>query len=256
MGERERYEPGTFCWIDLGTSDAVAAKAFYVALFGWDAEDMPMGDGAVYTMLSRGGRHVCALYDWGDAPGLPAWMSYVSVADADAAAAKARHAGALSVGEPFDVFDSGRMAIVQDPTGAHVALWQPRNHMGAGVVNGPGAWCLNQLNSTDPERAIRFYTDLLGWEFRQVGDDRQQYWGIFNRGALNGGMMPVPAGAPGASSWLVYFGVEDIEAAASRITELGGRVIVPPMRIQSGWIAVALDPQHAAFALFAGRFDE
>jgi predicted enzyme related to lactoylglutathione lyase len=256
MGERERYEPGTFCWIDLGTSDAVAAKAFYTELFGWEAEDMPMGDDAVYTMLSRGGRHTCALYSRGDAPGLPAWMSYVSVTDADAAAAKAADAGALSVGEPFDVFDSGRLAIVEDPTGAHFALWQPGNHVGAGVVNGAGAWCLNQLNSTDPEGAITFYGDLFGWDFKQVGDDRQQYWGIFNGGALNGGMMRVPADAPGPSSWLVYFGVEDTDAAAARIAELGGRVIVPPTPVGTGRFAVALDPQYAAFALFAGRFDE
>src|SRR4051812_42240985 len=119
MGERERYEPGTFCWVDLGTNDAVAAKAFYIALFGWDAEDMPMGGDAVYTMFSQGGRYVCALYSRGDAPGPPAWLSYVCVADADAAAAKAAEAGALSVGEPIDVFDSGRMAVVQDPTEAH-----------------------------------------------------------------------------------------------------------------------------------------
>ena len=69
--------------------------------------------------------------------------------------------------------------------------------------------------------------------------------------------MPIPAGAPGPSHWLVYFGVEDADTAASRITELGGRVIVPPMPVPpSGRIAVALDPQGAAFALFAGRFDE
>ncbi len=255
MGERERYEPGMFCWMDLGTDDALAAKAFYTGLFGWDAEDRPMGDDAIYTMFSRGGRHICALYGRGDAQGLPAWMSYIAVADVDVTAAKSRDAGARSVGEPFDVFDSGRMAIVEDPTGAHVALWQAGNHIGAGLVNGPDLWCLNQLNASDPERAATFYTEVFGWRFEEVGLGDQRYWGIFNGGALNGGMLSMPPGVTGPSHWLGYFGTEDADATATRIGGLGGRVIVPPVSIVSGRIAVALDPQNAAFALFAGRFD-
>jgi predicted enzyme related to lactoylglutathione lyase len=256
MGKRERYEPGTFCWIDLGTDDAVAAKAFYTGLFGWDAEDMPMGDDTVYTMFSVGGRHVCALYGRDAAQGPPAWLSYISVADADSAAARAGDAGALSVGDPFDVFGSGRMAVVQDPTGAHVALWQPGTHIGAGVVNGPGLWCLNQLNTSGPDRAAAFYTEVFEWRFQSVGTDEQPYWGIFNGDDLNGGMMPLPPGAGAPAHWLPYFGVEDADATAERIAELGGRVIVPPVSIPpAGRIAVALDPQKAAFALFAGRFD-
>lgn len=254
MGERERYEAGTFCWIDLGAVDAAGARAFYVGLFGWETADMPIGEGMVYTMCRLGGRDVCALYDRGPGDNPPAWMSYVSVDDVDAAVVRARQAGALEVGEPFDVFDSGRMAVVQDPTGAHVALWQPGNHPGAGIVNGPNAWCLNQLNTSDPARAEAFYVDLFGWTFTSVGNDDQPYWGIFNRGVLNGGMMPAPAGG---SQWLVYFGVEDADATAGRITELGGRILVPPMSVPpSGRIAVAVDPGGASFALFAGRFDE
>src|SRR5215210_2149377 len=154
MGARERYEPGTFCWIDLETDDARAAKAFYVGLFGWATEDTPISETMVYTMCSVDGRHVCAMYDRG---GRPEWLSYISVADVDAVAAKAREAGAASVADPFDVFDSGRMTVIVDPTGARVAAWQPRTHPGAGLVNGPDLWCLNQLNTSDPAAAQPFY---------------------------------------------------------------------------------------------------
>lgn len=256
MGERDSYAPGTFCWVDLGTTDAAAAKAFYVSLFGWETADTPMGEGRVYTMASLGGRHVAALYDRGPGDTPPAWMSYVSVDDVDGVAARAGEAGALEVGAPIDVFDAGRMALIQDPTGAHLAAWQPGGHPGAGIVNSPDVWCLNQLNTTDPARARAFYEAVFGWTLPRVGPDEQPYWGIFNRGALNGGMMPLAPGA-GTSHWLAYFGTGDVDAAAGRIEELGGSIVVPPMPVPpSGRIAVARDPQGATFALFAGRFDD
>lgn len=255
MGDRDGYAPGTFCWVDLGTFDPVAAKAFYMGLFGWEADDLPVGDGSVYTMFSLGGRHVCALYGRDAGQGPPAWLSYISVDDVDAIAARAGEAGARSVGDPFDVFDSGRMALLEDPTGAHVALWMPRNHLGAGVVNVPGALCLNQLNTSDPDRAAAFYTDLLGWRFQYVGSDEQPYWGIFNGPGLNGGMMPLPPGAEATSHWLAYFATDGVDAPAARVGELGGRMLVPPTPVPTGRIAVASDPQGAAFALLEGRLD-
>lgn len=255
MGERERYEPGTFCWVDLGTVDVAAAKAFYIGLFGWEAEDMPMGDEGLYTMFSLGGRHVCALYGRSAAQGPPAWRSYISVGDADAVAARAREAGATEVGEPFDVLDSGRMALIQDPTGAHVAAWQPRNHIGAQAVNVPGALTMNQLNSSDPARAAAFYTEVFGWTIRSVGTDEQPYWGIFNGGNLNGGMMQLPPGSPVPSHWLAYFAIDNLDGALARVGRLGGRTLVPTMAVPAGRFAVAADSQGATLALFEGNLD-
>ncbi len=256
MGERERYEPGTFCWVDLGTVGAAAAKSFYTALFGWDTVDIPMGDAGMYTVCSLAGRNVCALYERGpsfaDVP--PAWLSYVSVVDADATVARARAAGAANVEEPIDVFDAGRMALIEDPTGAHVAAWQPKDNIGAGVVNVPGALTLNQLNTSDPDRAARFYADVFGWRVVPVGTDQVPYWGIFNGEGLNGGMMTLPPGA-GPPHWMAYFATVDIDATAARVAELGGTVLVAPSAVPSGHIAVVADPQGAAFALYAGNLD-
>jgi hypothetical protein len=255
MGTRERYEPGTFCWADLGTDDAEAAKAFYVGLFGWETEDLPMGDAGPYTMCSLDGGVVAAIYGRESQQSPPAWLQYVSVADADAAAAAARDAGALGVQDPFDVFDAGRMAVVQDPTGAHFALWEPRRTIGATLVNVPGAMCLNQLNTSDPAGAAAFYAQVFGWRIEQVGTDPMPYWGIWNGDGLNGGMMALPPGSPAPPHWLVYFATAGVDPIADRIGELGGRVVAPPMDVPGGRIAVATDPTGAAFAVLDGRLD-
>lgn len=255
MGERTSYEPGTFCWTDLGTTGAAGAKAFYGSLFGWQAQDVPAGDGRTYTMLRLAGRAVCALYERESDEGPPAWLSYVSVADASEVTERARAAGATVVQDAFDVMDAGRMALIQDPTGAVFALWEARRQIGAGLVNDPGTLCLNQLNTSDPETAQVFYTELFGWRTETVGTGDQPYWGIFNGDNLNGGMMPLPPGGGVPSHWLAYFTTSDLGASTGRVSELGGGVLVPPMPVGAGRIAVVQDPQGATFALFEGRVD-
>lgn len=253
MGERTTYEPGTFCWVELGTTDAAGAKAFYGALLGWAADDTPAGTGT-YTMARVGTHHVAGLYERTD--GTPAgWLSYVSVVDADATAKRAAELGGTVLYEPLDVMEAGRMALLQDPTGAVLGLWQPVGNIGATLVNDPGALVLNQLTTSDPEVAQRFYGDLFGWRVEFTGNDEQAYWGLYNGDALNGGMMPLPAETEAPSHWLVYFTTSDLDAAVARIPELDGTVLIPPMAIRSGRIAAALDPQGAAFALFEGQVD-
>jgi uncharacterized protein len=255
MGERTSHTPGTFSWTDLATTDTDAAKRFYTALFGWDFDDQPIpGDGGVYTMLRRDGKDVAALFQAQE--GMPtAWSSYVTVESADAAATKAADLGGTPMGEAFDVMDAGRMAVIQDPTGAAVSVWEPHGSIGAQFVNGPGALSLNQLNTPDPEAAGRF-SDLFGWRTEQVAGGDQPYWGIYNGDRLNGGMMQLPPDAPAPPHWLVYFGSNDVDADAGRIGELGGQVIVPPADVPGGRFLVAQDPQGAVVGLFAGRFDD
>jgi uncharacterized protein len=155
MGERTGYTPGTFSWAELSTSEPDGAKRFYAALFGWDYDDRPIPDGSVYTMARRDGKEAAALYAARE--GMPtAWATYVTVESADATAARARELGATVLAEPFDVLKAGRMAVIQDPTGAIVSVWEPRESIGATVVNGPGALTLTQLNTPDPEAAAAF----------------------------------------------------------------------------------------------------
>src|SRR3954451_14211535 len=128
MGERTEYAPGTFCWTDLTTTDQDAAKAFYGGLFGWEADDIPVGDEMVYSMQKLDGKDVAAISPqpqmMRDAGAPPTWNSYVSVEDADAVTEKAKELGATVQAPAFDVMESGRMAVIQDPQGAFFMPWQ------------------------------------------------------------------------------------------------------------------------------------
>jgi uncharacterized protein len=164
MGERTSHAPGTFSWVDLATTDAAGAKEFYGELFGWVAEDMP-GEAGTYTMFRLDAKDVAACFAQGDgAP--PHWNSYVTVEDVDASMEMAAELGGSVLMPAGDIEGIGRMAVIADPTGAAVALWEPRGHIGAGLVNAPGALCWNDLGTTDPDAAWAFYRELFGWTIR------------------------------------------------------------------------------------------
>jgi predicted enzyme related to lactoylglutathione lyase len=251
MGERTSHAPGTFSWADLSTTDTDGAAAFYTGLFGWATEDNPMPEGGVYTMLSKAGKAVGGLSAVQQEGQPPAWNSYVTVESADDSSAAVDEQGGTVVMEPFDVMDVGRMAVIQDPSGAFFYVWEPHASIGAERVNEPGALTLNQLNTSEAARAEQFYGGVFGWRFEQVPGGDRPYWGIYNGDRLNGGMMEEQP-----SAWLVYFGSDSVDDDAGRIVELGGRVIVPPMPVPGGRILVAQDPQGAVFALVDGRFDD
>ena len=255
MGERTSHAPGTFSWADLATTDPDAAKRFYMELFGWEGEDNPLPGGGTYTMLRKDGGYAAAL-SAGPEGQPPFWNAYVTVDSVDDTASRAKELGATLFMEPFDVLEAGRMAVIADPTGAVFSVWEPRGSIGATIVNVPGALTLNQLNTTDPGRALEFYSELLGWRSESVQGGDQPYWGIYVGDRLNAGLMQLPPDAGAPPHWLTYFGSENVDADATRIEELGGRVMVAPTEVPGGEIVVAQDPQGAVFGLFAGRFDD
>lgn len=253
MGERDSYVPGTFCWADLGTTDAAAAQEFYTQLFDWDAEPLPAGEGGVYVMFRKNGRDVAALYEMGESERnqLSAhWSSYVSVDDVEAIAGRAGELEAAVIAEPFDVMDSGRMAVLRDPTGAHVHLWQPGRHVGAGRVNEAGCMVWNELATPDVERASGFYQELLGWN---AEGDATGYATIRLGDGINGGMRPLRDGEP--PNWLLYFSIPSLDEAIMHVREGGGEVLAGPVDATVGRIAVVRDPQGAMFALYEGDVD-
>ena len=254
MGERTSYPPGTFSWVDLQTSDQDAAKSFYSDLFGWDYEDVPIGDGASYSMARLQGHSVAAI---GPLQGeeMPShWNCYVTVADADASAARAKELGATLLAEPFDVFDAGRMAAFADPQGAVLSVWQAKENIGAGLVNAPGALAWNDLISPDVAAAAPFYRELFDWQVEEVPGADGQYWSITNAGRSNGGMMPMPPG--GHPAWNLYFAVEDVDATVARARELGADLVMGPMDVPTGRFAVIRDPQNAVFSVLSGPMDD
>jgi uncharacterized protein len=253
MGVRESYAPGTFCWADLGTTDADAAKLFYTSVFGWEAVDTAVGDEGTYTMFRLDGSDIAALYELDEEQRTtltPHWSSYVSVDDVDAVVPRVRDLGGEVLAEPFDVEQAGRTAAVRDPTGATLHLWQPREQLGAGRVNDPGCMVWNELASPDPARARDFFAELLGWT---VDPEESGYGVIRLNGALNGGIRPPQEGEP--AHWLVYFTVTSCDDAVAAIGEAGGSVIAGPMDTPVGRVAAVADPQGAVFALWEGEVD-
>jgi predicted enzyme related to lactoylglutathione lyase len=255
MQEAATYAPGTFCWVELGTTDGEAAKKFYTELFGWTFADSPVGPGMVYTMLKLDGKDVGALYTMPPemtSQGIrPNWLSYASVTNADESAAKAKELGGALMKEPFDVMDVGRMAVVQDPTGAVFALWQAGTHAGAGIVNVPGAFVWNELTTTDTTTAGEFYSGLFGWgiDAKTFGSTDYTIFQNGDRGA--GGMFKLtPDMADVPPFWLVYFAVDDCDAKVKKANELGATTVKPAADIPTvGRFAILQDPQGAAFAI-------
>jgi len=258
MAERTTYAPGTFSWTDLATTDQDAAKQFYGRLFGWQAVDYPVGDGVVYSMMQVDGKDAGAISpqpeQQREAGVPPLWNSYVSVEGADNSADRAQKLGATVHAPPFDVMDVGRMAVVQDPQGAFIMLWEAKQHIGASVVNARGALSWNELATPDMDASADFYRELFGWQTQPLDASGMPYLVIQNQGRGNGGIRPAQENEP--SYWLVYFGAGDINADTSQATELGATVLAGPMDIGVGQISVLQDPQGAVFALYAGQFDD
>src|ERR1022692_782451 len=194
MANIDHYSPGSFCWFELGTTDQNAAKSFYKALFGWDADDMPMGPEGVYSMFTLEGRNTGAAYTLMAemrAHGVPPhWAIYVAVESADDAAAKAVKAGGTLIKEPFDVFDVGRMAVVKDPTGAVFHAWQEKRPHSNGISGVPGTFCWADLCTRDVDAAARFYSEVFGWQITKGENDSSGYLHIKNGEAFIGGIPP------------------------------------------------------------------
>lgn len=255
MAHIDRHEPGSFCWIELGTTDQSAAKAFYTSLFGWSVHDFPMGPGQVYSMFQLDGRNAGAAYtlDPKNMPGVPPnWALYITVESADGAAAKATAAGGKVLGGPFDVSEFGRMAVLQDPTGAAFDVWQPKMHQGLGIAGVPGALCWADLSTPQPELAKPFYEKVFGWKISAGEKDPSGYLHIQNGERFIGGLPPAQYRDPKAPPhWLLYIQVADADASTAKARELGARVYMEPMTMENvGRWSVAADPQGAVFALF------
>jgi uncharacterized protein len=263
MGERTSYTHGTFSWVENATTDQDGAKSFYAALFGWDYEDSPVGDGIYYSMAKLGGAYVAAI-----APqqaneremGVPPhWNSYITVDDVDAVSALVEELGGTLHAPPFDVMEVGRMSALSDPTGAVAYLWQAKQHIGAGLVNVPGTFCWNELATRDPDVAQRFWSGLLGWEFETIDAGPVDYWTIRDGDQPNGGMHrmgdEMPADVP--PHWLVYFAVDGVDAAAETVESAGGRTVLPKTAAGGdNKFGVYRDPAGAVFGLFEGHLDD
>jgi predicted enzyme related to lactoylglutathione lyase len=246
MGERTNHAPGTPSWVDLGSPVPSESAEFYGQLFGWKTDIDPRPEAGGYGMFRRGDKVVAGLgpQQMPDAP--PFWTVYVTVADADATAAEVRGRGGTVVVEPMDVFDAGRMAVFQDPSGAFFSIWQPDQHIGAQVVNEPGSFCWSELASPDLAVTRDFYASVFGWGTLEEGEGAHIYT---VDGKVTCGAHAAGPGEPPA--WTVWFAVGDCDASAQQAADLGGTVIMPPTDMSFGRGAVVADGHGAVFGIAA-----
>jgi predicted enzyme related to lactoylglutathione lyase len=257
MTEFAKYAPGQFSWIDLMTPDPAASKAFYGALFDWQFVDNPTDQGSVYIQCTRRGQNVVGMGEMSEEmkqSGMPpVWNSYVSVDDADTAAARITELGGNVVMPVMQVMTAGRMAIFADPEGAAFSIWEAGEHIGAIIVNEPGTLCWNELGSREPSAARRFYADLFGWEYAIDESGPSPYTEIILQGRANGGIRElgeeVPQQVP--AHWIPYFAVEHCQHSAEQVETLGGQIQVAPVDIPVGTFAVCSDPQGGMFCIIA-----
>jgi hypothetical protein len=241
--------PGGPCWVELSTPDIPAAKSFYAALFGWRPETDPREEAGGYTMAHLAGARVAALSPLYQPGQPPAWTIAFATEDTDATVEKARSAGGSLLVGPMDVFDQGRFAVIADPSGAVFSLWQGRAFAGAELLNAPGALGWVELVTRQADPALAFYPAVFGWTVNAPSGSYPQ-WGV--AGEDFGGLLVMDDRFPPEAqpSWLPYFAVPDVDAAAATARGAGGELLMPPTDVPGGpRIAVVRDPQGAAFGI-------
>ena len=242
-------------WVDYAASDVPRASEFYAGLFGWTA-DVGGGEYGGYTTFRRDGRMVAGLGAVMDGAQANTWTTYLLVEDAEAAEKAAEKAGAEVVSPTMTIGDQGRLAVVVDPGGAVIGLWQPDQHRGFELVAEVGAPAWHELYARDFPAQVGFYTSVFGWTTQTLGDTADFRYVTFGDPASPGGGVydadkMLPEGVP--SHWVVYFGVADATAASARVVQLGGTVVRDPWDSEFGRFAQVTDPFGGLFFLHEVR---
>ncbi|MEV0979604.1 VOC family protein [Streptomyces sp. NPDC049915] len=246
-----RYAPGTPCWVSLMVHGVAATQEFYSELFGWEFQPGPQQLGP-YVRALLDGREVAGIGQLPPDRHLPiAWTPYLASDDVDLTAETARMCGGTIGVGPLDAAEAGRMAIGSDPSGAVFGIWQASAHLGTGLTGVPGTPVWNELVTFETENTAKFYETVFGYEEepRASADE--------DRVVLRVGGRPV-AGVRGVGHalphdrgphWMTYFQVADVDAALTRVAELGGRVLGPVRDSAFGRMAAVCDPEGARFSL-------
>lgn len=181
----------------------------------------------------------------------PMWNTYITVNDLEATVGKVAAAGGSVMAQPMEVMDAGRMAVIVDPVGGVVCLWQAKEHVGSEIVNEPGAFTWAELHTTDQVAVADFFGKVFRWKASKEDLGPGMQMTVFSVGddvVASAMDVPMPGVPP---HWQVYFGVDDCDAACAKVTELGGSILMPPMDAAPGRMAAVTDPAGAAFSIIA-----
>ncbi|NVB77070.1 MAG: VOC family protein [Kofleriaceae bacterium] len=232
------------------TTDAEKAREFYKGLFEWTfAIGGP--ESGHYAMANLGNDHVAGLGQIGPEMKMPpAWSVYFASDDLDDTITKVKAAGGNVMMGPMDVMEEGRMAVFTDPTGAVFGVWQPKRHTGAQRIDEPGAMTWYEVNTPDAAKARDFYCSVFDLEPHKMEGGPIEYYTLHKGAKTVGGVLQMTkewAGVP--PHWMAYFAVPNTDAAAKKLTALGGKVSVPAFDTPYGRIAVVNDPTGAVFSI-------
>lgn len=247
------YAPGTPAWVDMMTTDRVATMDFYGGLFGWDFE-IGGPETGYYTMALVRGKPVAG---FGEMPGdtmFPVvWTTHLATDDLEETITRINRAGGKILVPEYDTGGPGRGAIAVDPTGAAFGLWEAGTHIGAYIVNEPGAVVWNELATRDPANATEFYRAVFDFDLEPMPDfpytelrvDGRTVGGIFGMGE------GIPAEIP--SHWTTYFAVSDVDQAVEDARELGGIPVGTVADSTYGRFTTLGDPMGATFKVIQPR---
>jgi predicted enzyme related to lactoylglutathione lyase len=237
---------GSFCFAELHTADVEGAKRFYGDLLGWKAVDSPV-DG--YTLFQLDGKDVAGLRRVEQSTSR--WIPFLSVASADSTSAKALQLGAAVMRPAADTRDLARTAVLRDPAGGMLGLWEARGHAGAALLDEPGSLWWSELLTRDVAVAKTFYSNLLGW--RAI--DTLKYgirYSVFKLGDESlAGLLPIGADWGAVSPyWQILFAVDNCDARVDRAKKAGGSLVFGPNDVpNAGRAAIVSDPRDAVLVL-------
>ncbi|AEF42532.1 VOC family protein [Hoyosella subflava] len=250
MPHRDSSELGTPCWIDLMSSEPDLVTPFYTGLFGWSSERS--GEGSEdYVMFYLNGQPVAGMGANTADSGFPdTWVLYIAVESAETAAAAAKQAGGKVLVEPTTVGPEGRFAIIADPDGATLGVWEADQQDGFGVIAEPGAPVWFELNTRDFDTVRTFYATVFGWQYEPLNneDGNFRYETVVVNGEQVCGLFDasdtLPEGVP--SHWHSYLGTPDTDQTLQQAAELGGEILQEPFDTEYGRIARFSDPTGAS----------
>ena len=245
---------GRFVWYEQLAKDPKKAVDFYTNVVGWKTQPFEHGEDYVMWVGEQGPLGgVMKLPEEAAKMGTPPhWMAHVQVENVDATASQVKKLGGKVYKEPADIPSVGRFAIIGDPQGAVLSIFRPSGPMNLHDSSKAGEFCWNELLTSDSAAAFDFYSKIFGWKVVQEMDmGPMGTYRVFGIGDKQlGGMMTIPKGQPTPPMWLYYAEIPDLDAAVSRATKNGARVMNGPMDVPGGGrIAQLTDPQGAAFAL-------
>jgi uncharacterized protein len=244
------YRHGHFVWHELMTPDGAAAEKFYTELLGWKFRHTVISGNRPYRLIDANGREQGGMFEICPEEKIPAhWCGYVSVPDVDEAIQLAKQHGGKVPCEPIDVPNVGRFAYVLDPEGAGFTVYRDaQGDAPAPAMPGLGDFCWDSLTVHDGERALAFYSAVVGWTRGQFGDAP----GLFFATKSGETIADVDAPQGGAPSfWTTHVVVANLAESRTKAQTLGATILVAEINVPNiGQMALISDPWGAVISLF------